>query len=117
METSDSNSDSRPKISDSDSDSDSDSRRFPKCLIPIPIPIPEVFQMFDSDSDSDSSKKWNHSGIDSDSGIESCITVKNLLNKQAQLTKDVLSYMHILFFFLLAWQVSGSYIKHLGHKV
>ncbi len=44
--------------------------RFQACsesLIPIPIPIPGLFQMFDSDSVS--SKKWNHSGIDSDSGI------------------------------------------------
>ncbi len=38
-----------------------------KSLIPIPIPIPLYFDILDSDSDS--SKKWNHSGILSDSGI------------------------------------------------
>ncbi len=40
-----------------------------KSLIPILIPIPGIFQMFNSDSYSDSSQKWNHSGINSDSGI------------------------------------------------
>ena len=39
----------------------------PKSLIPIPVPIPLCFDFLDSDSDS--SIKWNHSGIDSDSGI------------------------------------------------
>ncbi len=33
------------------------------------FPIPLCFDFLDSDSDSDSSIKWNHSGIDSDSGI------------------------------------------------
>ncbi len=38
-----------------------------KSLIPIPVLIPLCFDILDSDSNS--SMKWNHSGIDSDSGI------------------------------------------------
>ncbi len=56
-----SDSDSRPKISDSDSGG--------FLNVWFRFRFQSKLEMFDSDSNSDSSQNWNHSGINSDSGI------------------------------------------------